>query len=152
LSSVAIRPKNSPKHFGLAEIAVDQDNANIGDRIDGGQRLDDQFAHRPGCRLSRAAPFRHRRNQDRVIMSIEHADLPIAAVQFHRESPSRSEGAHDYVMIEPDNWLTKARQGIAPPCDPGRPERRNIDRMIKQAQKKSSRCLDEDRSRHLRLS
>jgi hypothetical protein len=44
-------------------------------------------------------------------MSIKHADLPIAAVQFHRESPWRSKRAHDYRMIEPDNWLTKARQG-----------------------------------------
>jgi hypothetical protein len=29
-------------------------------------------------------------------MLIEYADLPIAAVQFHRESPWRSEGSHDY--------------------------------------------------------
>ena len=29
-------------------------------------------------------------------MSIEHADLPIAAVQLRRESRWRSEGVHDY--------------------------------------------------------
>jgi len=66
-------------------------------------------------------------------MSIEHADLPIAAVQFHRESPWRSEGAHDY-RDQAGQLADQGTAEIAPPCDPGRPERRNIDRMIKQAQ------------------
>jgi hypothetical protein len=46
-----------------------------------------------------------------VIISIEHADLPIAAVQFHRESPWVPKERMITAMIEPDNWLTKAWQG-----------------------------------------
>jgi hypothetical protein len=67
-------------------------------------------------------------------MSIEHADLPIAALQFPRESPWRSGGAHHYRHHRAGQLADQGTTGIAPPCDPGRPERRNIDRMIKQAQ------------------
>ena len=75
-------------------------------------------------------------------MSIEHADLPIAAVQFHRESPWRSEGAHDYRYDRAGQLADQGTEGIAPPCDPGRPERRNIDRMIKQAQNELEPLLE----------
>jgi hypothetical protein len=72
-------------------------------------------------------------------MSIEHADLPIAAVQFHRESPGVPKERMITAMIEPDNWLTKARQG-APPCDPGRRERQRY-RSDDQAGLKETRWL-----------
>ena len=67
-------------------------------------------------------------------MSIERADLPIAAVQFHRESPWRSEGAHDYRYDRAGQLADQGTAGIAPPRDSGRPERRDIDPMLKQAQ------------------
>jgi hypothetical protein len=44
-------------------------------------------------------------------MSIEHADLPIAAVQFHRESPWHSEGTQDYRYDRAGQLADKARQG-----------------------------------------
>jgi hypothetical protein len=68
-------------------------------------------------------------------MSIEHADLPIAAVQFHRESPWRSEGRMITAMIEPDNWPTKARQGARRLVIRAGLSDEDIDRMTKQAQK-----------------
>jgi hypothetical protein len=56
-------------------------------------------------------------------MSIEHADLPIAAVQSHHESPWRSERAHDYRYDRAGQLADQGTMGIAPPCDPGLPER-----------------------------
>jgi anthranilate/para-aminobenzoate synthase component II len=48
-------------------------------------------APRPWVLNSRAAPFRHRKTEDPVIMAIEHAYLPITAVQFHPESVMTSQ-------------------------------------------------------------
>jgi hypothetical protein len=54
-------------------------------------------------------------------MSIEHADLPIAAV---RESPWRSEGAHDHRYDRAGQLADQGTAGIAAPCGPGKHERR----------------------------
>ena len=71
-------------------------------------------------------------------MSIEHADLPMPPSSFTANRPGVPKERMITVMIEPDNWLTKARQG-AQPCDPGRRERRRY-RSDDQAGSKGSRA------------
>jgi hypothetical protein len=100
-----------PKYFGLAEIAVDQDNANIGERIDGRQRLDDQFTTARGAG---SAVLRLSATAETEIARSCRSDTPIY------RSPPSSFTANRLgvpkermitVMIEPNNWLVKARQG-----------------------------------------
>jgi hypothetical protein len=135
LSSAAIHPRNSPKYFGLAEIAADQGNATIGDRIDGRQRLHDQFAHRRRRRFSHAAPFA---TAETEMTRSCRSNTPI-----YRSPPSSFTANRLGVpkermitaMIEPDNWLTKARQGARRLVIRAGLGDKDINWMIKQAQK-----------------
>jgi hypothetical protein len=72
-------------------------------------------------------------------MSIEHADLPFAAVQFRRESPWRSEAAHDHRYDRVGQLADHGTAVIAPPRDPGRSERRRY-RSDDRAGSKGSRA------------
>jgi|SRR6516162_1624819 len=88
----------------------------------------------PGCRLIRAAPFRHCRNQP-VIMSIEHADLPMPPSSFTANRLGVPKERMITFMIEPDNWLTKVRRGARRLVIRAGLSDEDIDRIIKQAQK-----------------
>ena len=68
-------------------------------------------------------------------MSIEDADLPIAAVQFTANRLGVPKERMITAMIEPDNCLTKARQGARRLAIGAGMSDEDIDRLIKQAQK-----------------
>jgi hypothetical protein len=65
-------------------------------------------------------------------MSIEHADLPIAAFTANRLGVPKERMIT--VMIEPDNWLTKARRRSRRLVIRAGMNDEDIDRMIKEAQ------------------
>ena len=92
----------------------------------------------PGCRLIRAAPFRHCRNQP-VIMSIEHADLPMPPSSFTANRLGVPKERNHYFYDGAGQFADQGTTGSAPPRDPGRPERRRY-RSDNQAGSKGSRA------------
>jgi hypothetical protein len=76
-----------------------------------------------------------RRNGDRVIISIEQPIYRSPPSSFTANRLGVPKERMITVMIESDNWLTKARQGSRRPVIRAGLSDEDIDRMIEQAQK-----------------